>query len=515
MYIVLYFIVAAIHLWVVMTSDLRHGAHMLQLNSYYNQRYMGYLKKNISKEINFKAIFALLGYFFYFFGSFPAISAYALIYLLFDMKDGKKEEKKPLVVTARVKRLFITEGIISGGILAAGFFTAPKFVPLILFAVAFIAPFLTILANIINVPLESSIRKGFVKKAEKKLSEMDNLKIIGITGSYGKTSVKNFVTELLREKYNVLITPHSYNTTLGVVRTVNEYLTPMHEVFVVEMGARNVGDIKEICDLVKPKAGVLTSVGPQHLETFKTIENVVSTKYELIDSVGEGKKFVNYDNELIRNHEKSENTVTYGTSDDCDYYAKDIKVTSSGSEFTLVTKNGEAQIKTKLLGIHNVINLVGSCAVAIEYGVDIEDIKVAVRRIESVEHRLQIKKQPDCTIIDDAYNSNPEGAKGALETLREFEGCRIVITPGMVELGEKEGEENEKLGEICAKCADYAIFVGEKQAPVLKKGADRIRPEDEKIMCAKDIYEAFEMMRSIDEDNKIVLLENDLPDNYL
>ena len=150
-----------------------------------------------------------------------------------------------------------------------------------------------------------------------------------------------------------------------------------------------------------------------------------------------------------------------------------------------------------------------------EYGVSIEDIKIAMRRIESVEHRLEIKKQPDCTIIDDAYNSNPAGARSALETLRDFEGCRIVITPGMVELGDKEEEENEKLGAICAECADYAIFVGEKQYPVLKKGADTVRPDDEKIMCAKDIYEAFGMMRAINEENKIVLLENDLPDNYL
>ena len=323
------------------------------------------------------------------------------------------------------------------------------------------------------------------------------------------------MSTLLSEKYNVLMTPHSYNTTLGVVRTVNENLTPLHEVFVVEMGARNIGDIKEICDLVKPKAGILTSVGPQHLETFKTQENITKTKYELMDSVGDGKKFVNYDNEIIRKCERKENTITYGTSDECDYWAKDIKVSEKGSTFTLVTPNGEAELKTKLLGRHNVINLVGSCAVAMEYGVDIDSIKIAMRRIESVEHRLQLKKQPDCTIIDDAYNSNPEGAKGALETLREFEGTRIVITPGMVELGSREEEENEKLGAICAECADYAIFVGEKQYPILKKGADTVRPDDEKIMCAKDIYEAFSMMRGIQAENKIVLLENDLPDNYL
>lgn len=510
----MYILVAAIHLWVVMTGNIKHGNHMLQLNSYFNGRYVSYLGKNKLKNIDFKAFVAFLGYALTAFGQMPVISAYALIYVVLDMVKPKSEEKKPLVVTDRVKRLFVTEGVLGGIILLAGLFVKAFWVPVLFFAVAFLSPVIVMLANVINYPIESTIRNGFVKKAKAKLEAMDSLKVIGITGSYGKTSVKNFVTTLLSEKYNVLMTPHSYNTTLGVVRTVNEKLTALHEVFVVEMGARNIGDIDEICRVAHPEAGILTSVGPQHLETFKTQENITKTKCELLNAVGEGKKFVNYDNEIIRNLEKTKNTITYGTTPDCDYYAKDIKSTPSGSEFVLVTPNGEVDVKTKLLGRHNVVNLTGSAAVAMEYGVDAESVKIGMRRIESVEHRIEIKKQPDCTIIDDAYNSNPEGAKSALETLRDFEGTRIVITPGMVELGDREAEENEKLGAICAECADWVIFVGEKQYPVLKKGADSVR-NDERVVCVKDIYEAFAVMRSISADDKIVLLENDLPDNYL
>ncbi len=514
-YVLLYAVVACIHLWVIMTGNLRHETHMLQLNSYFNRRYINYLKKNKAKIIDYKALVALLGYVFLFFGTFPAIAAYALVYILVDMAKPGGAQKKPLVVTARVKRLFVTEGIITGMIILAGLFVPRWVTPLLLCAAAVLAPLTVMAANLINVPIEARIRQKFVDNAKKKLEAMPDLKIIGITGSYGKTSVKNFVSALLAEKYNVLMTPHSYNTTLGVVRTVNESLTPLHEVFVVEMGARQTGDIKEICDLVHPESGILTSIGPQHLETFGTIENIVNTKYELIDSVGSGKKFLNYDSESVRSREKTESVITYGTTADCDYYAENIKSTPQGSEFTLVTEKGRFDLSTKLLGRHNVVNLAGSCAVALEYGVSIEDIRIAMRRIESVEHRLEIKKQPDCTIIDDAYNSNPAGARSALETLRDFEGTRIVITPGMVELGDREEEENEKLGAICAECADYAIFVGERQYPVLKKGADSVRPDDEKIICVKDIYEAFNVMRSINEENKIVLLENDLPDNYL
>ncbi len=510
----MYIIVAVIHGWVVMTGNVKHGNHMLQLNSYFNGRYASYLKKNILKEIDWKAVVALAGYVFLMSGPTPAVSAYALIYVVCDLLKPKKEEKKPLVMTQRVKRLTVTEGILCAAILACGLWIKSVYVPILLFVTAFFTPLAVLVANLINQPIEMAIRQKFVNNAKAKLEAMNDLKVIGITGSYGKTSVKNFVTTLLGEKYNVLMTPHSYNTTLGVVRTVNEMLTPLHEVFVVEMGARREGDIKEICDIAHPETAILTSVGAQHLETFKTQENITKTKYELVEHVGDGKKFVNYDNEIIRSHEKKTNTITYGTSTDCDYYAKNIKSTPSGSEFTIVTPECEIDVKTKLLGKHNVINLVGSAAVAMEYGVDAESIKIGMRRIESVEHRLEIKKQPDCTIIDDAYNSNPEGAKSALETLRDFEGTRIVITPGMVELGEKEEEENEKLGAICAKCADYAIFVGEKQYPALKKGADSVRCDD-KIICVGDIYEAFNVMRNIEGDNKIVLLENDLPDNYL
>jgi UDP-N-acetylmuramoyl-tripeptide--D-alanyl-D-alanine ligase len=488
---------------------------MLQLNSYYNKRFFGYLKKNKTEFVDFKAIISLFAYVFFYFGKFSAVSAYALIYLICDMLKKRPVEKKPLVVTARVKRLFVTEGIIIAAFLAAGLFVSPKIVPLMFFFAAFSAPYAVSAANLINAPIETAIRKGFVKKAEEKLKSMPNLKIIGITGSYGKTSVKNFVSAMLSEKYNTLMTPHSFNTTMGVVRTVNESLTPLHEVFVVEMGARNKGDIKEICDLVKPESGIITSIGPQHLETFKTIENVIDTKFELCDASVGGYKFLNYDNEYVRGRKTDGNTVTYGTTPDCDFYAKDISVTPSGSSFTLVTKNGEKTIHTKLIGSHNVVNIVGAAAVAITYGVSLDSVAVAARRLESVEHRLEIKQGNGCTIIDDAYNSNPEGAKSALETLKLFDGCTIVITPGMVELGEREEEENEKLGAKAAECAKYAIFVGEKQAPALKRGAMRVTDDENRIIVAKDIYEAFNIMRSIDEENKIVLLENDLPDNYL
>ena len=205
------------------------------------------------------------------------------------------------------------------------------------------------IVNSINKPIENSINNGFIKKAENKLKSFNNLKVIGITGSYGKTTTKYIVSSILSQKYNTLMTPASFNTTLGVVRTINEKLEPMHEVFVCEMGAKNVGDIKEICDIVKPEYGILTAIGPQHLESFKTLENVQKTKMELIDSLPDnGWAFVNNEDENIQKINFKKNNVKYGLNNNSEYYAYNIKIEETGSVFDVHTPTEEIKnIKTK------------------------------------------------------------------------------------------------------------------------------------------------------------------------
>lgn len=171
------------------------------------------------------------------------------------------------------------------------------------------------------------------------LKACPDLKVIGITGSYGKTSVKYYLSTVLKAKYNVLMTPESYNTPMGVVKTIREQLRPTHEIFVCEMGARHVGDIKEICDIVFPEYGIITSIGEQHLETFKSIENIIKTKFELYDAVADkDKMFLNGDNEnitktLIGKGDKISHT--YGLNEQNETYAYDIKVTNKGTVFSV------------------------------------------------------------------------------------------------------------------------------------------------------------------------------------
>ena len=261
---------------------IRFGIHMFQQNGYKNKVHLKWLRSNHMR--------------------------------LFTDALSTKPSKKPLVYTPRVIRLFITTVLLFViGCIVNRFYGTSLTLFVYVLAYTFIfGPYLPIISNVINSPIEKSIGRGFIKKAKAKLEASPDLKVIGITGSYGKTSVKFYLDTLLSSKYEVLATPESYNTPMGVVKTINERLKPTHRIFLCEMGARNVGDIKELCDIVHPLHGVITSIGAQHLESFKTQENIIKTKFELADAIPEdGILFLNYDNEFISEHNKNEKAVTY------------------------------------------------------------------------------------------------------------------------------------------------------------------------------------------------------------
>ena len=507
----------------------RKYLHMLQLNSYMNKRFWKWYRQNIDGEIQIAVLAGLL--IVSLFVDKPAVfvAGWCLLFLFAVFTRKKTSEKKKFVVTARVRRLYITLCVLMILIIALGNIIALRFSEnyLVLFAYCFIIAMLAgfkipffILANIINLPVEKSINNWYVNDAKRILDSNKNLIKIGITGSYGKTSVKYFLTRILSEKYNVLMTPESYNTLMGVVRTIREHLKPSHQVFVAEMGARQKGDIKQICDVVHPQYSILTAVGPCHLDTFKSIKNVENTKFEIIEALPEnGVGFMNYDNEIIRRRKVKGNIVTYGIDDSSlDCYASDIKITNKGTSFALNSKRyGSLALNTKLLGRHNVLNITAACAVAIELGVAPESIRYAVSQLASVPHRMELKPAPPggITIIDDAFNSNPEGAREALNVLGNFDSpMRILITPGMIELGEKEYECNFELGKYAAYNCDYAVLVGIKRSVPLKEGLMASDFNENNIIVVKNLKEALLKMKQIAIPDSVVLFENDLPDNY-
>lgn len=509
----LFFIVALIYI----SYKCRHGYHMLQLESYKNKRFLKWMKNNktiLYREI-ILLIFMIISIFYKNIGLILSI-IWILILIAF---RAKYTEKKPLVITARIKRMYFTEKLILLIIIILANIFKNTYLT-IFFDIVIVFTYIYVLfINIINSPIEKIIQYKFYNKAKKKLRENSNLKVIGITGSYGKTSTKYILGTILSQKYNTLITPESYNTTMGVVRTINEKLNNTHEIFVCEMGAKNIGDIKEICDLVKPTYGVLTAIGPQHLETFKTIENVKKTKLELIDSLPEdGIAFVNNEDENIKTIKFNGKNIKFGKDKICDYYADNIEINEFGSNFDVnIKRNKIIHVKTKLLGIHNIINIVGAVAVAHELGLNEEEIVRGIRLLKPVTHRLELKRNPNgAIIIDDAYNSNVKGAKTALEVLKTFKDKqKILITPGIVDLGEKAEEYNKILGKQAAKSCNYIILVGEKQAVPILQGIKEEKYDENNIYVAKDLNDAIKKMNSIMNNNTVVLFENDLPDNYL
>ncbi len=427
-----------------------------------------------------------------------------------------RKAKKPFVATARMKRLFIGEGLVCALVC---FITALCGLFGLASLLIFLSPYLVLLCNALCRPIEKAVCNHYIREAKRIIkARKGTLIVIGITGSYGKTSTKYFLNKILSQKYNVLMTPSSYNTTMGVVRVVREMLKPSHEIFICEMGARCAGEIKEICDIVLPSHGIITSIGPQHLETFKSIDTIVRTKFELADAVGDkGHMICNGDNRYIYDRRYSDRYIYYGMENEkVGYLASNVTASADGSSFDLRFPDGETLAFTsRLIGKHNVLNILACVAMADAFGVPRGDIVRAVKRLEPVPHRLQLFDGGDVVIIDDSFNSNPSGSRSALEALSAFNGVRVIVTPGMVELGDSQSILNYELGVQAADACQYIYIVGSVNYDSIYKGAISTGFDPNRIIRVQSPAQAIASVRSLPTDyKKYILLENDLPDNF-
>ena len=494
-------------------------AQMLQQNSYFPSRYYKWLQEEMHprKQLLHFLFFSAAVLLFTFGGSetMIAYSSSMLIFKILRARHLQKKSIKPLVYTARVKRQYLTLGVIYALLIVLSLVFESKIIPLAIIIFSYMPYLAVLLVRTLNAPIENAFVKWYISDAKKKLKSHPNLKVIGITGSYGKTSTKYVLAELLSQKYNLLYTPASFNTPLGVVRTIRESLRPETQIFIAEMGAKKVGDIKEICDIVSPDMGVITSVGPQHLDTFKSIENVSATKFELADEVKKkgGKVFLNIDNEYIKEKANRYPTVSYGEAGDV--YFKNLTYSPSGAQFDIVHSGGEFHVSTKLLGRHFVSNITAAAAVALSLGVKPQDIAFAAAKLKPVEHRLQLKSfLGGAILLDDAYNANPVGCIEAVTVLGQFEGFKkVIVTPGLVELGEKEYECNYNLGVAAAETCDVIILVGEQRAIPMKTATEDKNFGGE-LYVVESFVAAMNILREICTRETVVLIENDLPDNY-
>ena len=302
-----------------------------------------------------------------------------------------------------------------------------------------------------------------------------NPTVIGVTGSYGKTTTKNILFTMMREKEMVLCTDKSYNTPNGIALNVNQKLYPDYGWFIAEMGASRKGDIKKLVNFLRPRYGVVTSVGPQHLKSFKSMDNIIAEKTALIDGLpADGVGVINVDCEHLSNREykTSARIVTFGINREADYRAINIVADTRGLRFTVRYPGGEAEIETLLLGRHNVYNLLASFALAKELGVPVSEIVFQAARLEPVKNRLSVAQDGRYTILEDAYNSNPAGFASALEVLARGKKPRVLITPGIVETGPLEKEINYGLAEKIAAVCDYVVLISSPTGLIIKKGLE-------------------------------------------
>lgn len=446
-----------------------------------------------------------------------------LILLLIKIKEDKQRDVKlKLKLTPRVRRLIVTN-IILFVLFCFGLskISNANIIYLLLVVYDVVLNFIIMLSIIINKPIEKLVYLSFKKKAVNKLNGMSNLKVIGITGSYGKTSSKNVLSDILNVKYNALPSPKNFNTPYGLIITVNNHLDKFDDMLIAEMGAYKKGEIKELCDLVKPKYGILTKIGTAHIEIFGSQKNIQEGKFELIESLPEdGIGVLNADDELQTNYKlKNKCKIIWIGIDnkDADVRAVDIKTTNVGTTFNVVFKGDKKKYSftTKLLGYNNIYNILSALALSNEFGLTTEQMIKAVSNVNSVEHRLELRNAGNITYIDDSYNSNPVGSKMALDVLKDMPGKRIVMTPGMVELGDKSYELNKRFGTYMKGACDIVILVGEKITKPIKDGLKEVKFNEKNIYIVKSTNEAFDLVRSLSVGKEVYcLIENDLPDIY-
>ena len=511
----------------------RFYLHMLQLESYQLDGYVRYLGKNSDRHLGgtlttgvgatiiFYALYMILRLFasdtasLWIAGVTTALE-FAAAALFEDRKLHRQKEKKPLAYTPRMKRLYgclCALAVIAAAIVAGAGLPA--------YALFALTPYLPLAAGAVMAPLEKAINDGYLNDAKSKLAARSDLIKIGITGSYGKTSTKFILARILQEKYDVLATPASFNTPMGLTRVIRERLEDHHQVFIAEMCARHVGDIRELVELVRPSYALLTSVGEQHLETFGNVETVANTKFELIEGLpADGVGFFASDGgwvDKLYARATCEKHLTGVKGMNLDMKAEDISVGPEGSSFSL--KDGSTGEKvscvTKLLGRHNIANIALAACAARRLGLTMDEIARGIAALEPVEHRLQLlPSSGGVTVIDDAFNSNPIGAKAALDVLAAFPGRHVIVTPGMVEQGEKEDEINRQFGaQMVGKC-DEVILVGKKHTQPIADGLMAAGMSGDHIHTCSTLEEATAILGRISAPQDVVLFENDLPDNY-
>ena len=397
---------------------------------------------------------------------------------------------KPLVFTGRVKRFF-------AAMLLFAIFIAVAFNHFAVVLPLFLAYFVSLF-------IEKMLFNGFKVKAEKKIESMENMVVVGITASYGKTSIKNYIEHLLKAKYKTYATPRSVNTLGGVMKDVNDDLPANTEVYVVEMGARGEGDIAEISTFVNPHYVVVGKIGPAHIEYFRTMENIRNTKMEILQTSRLKTAWVHESASV-----KPENNVhTFGENANLDIHTitaapefviEDVEATLDSTSFTLEG----VQYSASILGAFNAMNLAAAVLVAKELGLSDAQIQEGLSTLKAVDHRLQRIDAGGKVILDDSFNGNIDGIMASFDLASTYEGRKVVITPGLVEV---DDELNVQVAKRANEVFDVVVVTGDLNYAIFR---DHVEADKLVKLASKSEMEAMlvEQTRAGD----LILFANDAP----
>ena len=407
-----------------------------------------------------------------------------------------KSLDKKLVWTQRIKRLFLSVLLFTILGLCLSLIATFNILHSIYAIFSLILGFL--FANI----CEMILFRIYAKKAHNKLQQLQNLKIIAITGSYGKTSTKNFIAQILQQQFNVYATPRSVNTYKGLVADINQNINNTHEIYVAEAGARQVGDIEEIATLLQHHYAVIGKIGHAHIEYFKNIETTTQTKFEMLYSNRLLQAFVQKEN-VYPSAIKSQFSANMEKIIQYPPIIKDIESTLNKTSFSLEIDCVFVPFTCKILGKFNIDNIAVAIMLAKTLGMETKDLQKAVSQLQPIPHRLQRIDTPQKIIIDDSFNGNLEGMSEAIRLASLHEGRKIIVTPGLVEHDE---ESNIALAQQIDSVFNLVIITGDLNAKIL----DKHITTPQKIIL-KDKSKLENILAETGMQNDLVLFANDAP----
>lgn len=508
-----------------------------QLKEYHIGRFADHFRTHKGKKLLFSIEqilkLILLAFFIFIPGMFNFLFfvlflVYLAEFLAFARNIYLKNFKKPVKTFKTIFLTFVSFSIVIL-FLAWTFNFRDAEQPVWLLAFDILAPLIISVIVLFFQPFFVAIRKNTMRKAGKKLEKIklvSGIKIIAITGSYGKTSTKEFLTTILSKKFRVLSTKEHQNSEIGVAKCILDDLKPSHQIFIAEVGAYNKGKVREVCNMLKPKIGIVTGVNQQHLSLFGSMENLLSAEGggELAEAVAkDGILVVNGDNKYCRDLLKKSNNLPpsqekkYSLSNniiDSDIWTEDIVVEKNSVSFLAINKSKELEhFKINVLGKQNVQNLLGAILVARELGMSLEEISTACKNIKQEQAGMVLKQgRHGIDIVDSSYSANPDGVFADLDYFKILSGRKVIVMPCLIELGPESSEIHQKIGRKIGEVCDLAIITSKDKFKELEQGFNKshIRANKKIVFCDKP-KEISTMISLFCKSGDAVLLEGRVP----